>query len=128
MPSLCFCAQYMKHKGYCDDLTEGKFSYPVIHSIHQTPSDHRVMSSRWPAPFFESLSNRADILKQKTSDHDLLEYAVQCIKATGSFEATVRYLEKVEKEARDEVARHAPNPYILKIVDTLSAVYKPSSS
>jgi len=34
---------YMKGKGYCEDLTEGKFSFPIIHAIMSHPDDHQVM-------------------------------------------------------------------------------------
>ncbi len=30
-------------KGYCDDLEEGKFSYPVIHAIQNDPSEQGWM-------------------------------------------------------------------------------------
>lgn len=29
---------YAQNKGYCEDLTEGKFSFPMIHSIRASPS------------------------------------------------------------------------------------------
>lgn len=35
---------YMQNKSFCEDLTEGKFSYPIIHSIRATPHDHRLLS------------------------------------------------------------------------------------
>lgn len=39
----CFRFQYMKHKSYCEDLTEGKFSFPVIHGIQSQPNDNRII-------------------------------------------------------------------------------------
>ncbi|KAG3193954.1 Geranylgeranyl pyrophosphate synthase, partial [Phytophthora cactorum] len=44
--------EYSNNKGMCEDLTEGKFSFPVIHSIRSNPSNLQLVS----------------ILKQKTSD------------------------------------------------------------
>jgi geranylgeranyl diphosphate synthase type 3 len=41
--NLC-SAQYTEHKSFCEDLTEGKFSYPVIHAIHSFPSDRRILN------------------------------------------------------------------------------------
>ncbi|GFG34574.1 hypothetical protein Cfor_06751 [Coptotermes formosanus] len=35
--------QYAKEKGYCEDLTGGKFSFPVIHAIKSHPDDSQVM-------------------------------------------------------------------------------------
>jgi len=28
-------AEYTANKSFCEDLTEGKFSFPIIHSIHR---------------------------------------------------------------------------------------------
>ncbi len=41
----------MDNKGFCEDITEGKFSFPIIHAIRAGPHDHRLLS----------------ILKQRTS-------------------------------------------------------------
>jgi len=35
------------NKSFCEDLTEGKFSFPVIHSIHAAPHDRRLISIRF---------------------------------------------------------------------------------
>ncbi|XP_011705772.1 PREDICTED: geranylgeranyl pyrophosphate synthase-like [Wasmannia auropunctata] len=31
-------------KSYCDDLTEGKFSLPIIHAINSNPDDRQIIS------------------------------------------------------------------------------------
>jgi len=33
----------MKEKGYCEDLTEGKFSFPIIIAMMSHPDDHQVI-------------------------------------------------------------------------------------
>lgn len=33
----------MQHKSYCEDLTEGKFNFPIIHAIHSQPNDKQVI-------------------------------------------------------------------------------------
>lgn len=33
----------MENKDYCEDLTEGKFSYPIIHAILSNPEDRRLI-------------------------------------------------------------------------------------
>jgi hypothetical protein len=40
--AFCFL-QYSQKKGYCDDLTEGKFSFPIIHAIKSYPDDTQVL-------------------------------------------------------------------------------------
>lgn len=61
---------YTQNKGMCEDLTEGKFSFPIIHSIRSNPGSHQLIS----------------ILKQKTTDEEVKRYAVQYMESTGSFE------------------------------------------
>jgi geranylgeranyl diphosphate synthase type 3 len=41
---FAFCLlQYSRDKGYCEDLTEGKFSFPIIHAIMSHPDDNQVI-------------------------------------------------------------------------------------
>lgn len=73
---------YSKNKGLCEDLTEGKFSFPVIHSIRSQPENRQLIN----------------ILKQKTNDNEVKQYAVKYMESTGSFE----YTRKVATELRDK--------------------------
>ncbi|KAA0203433.1 hypothetical protein HAZT_HAZT007628 [Hyalella azteca] len=41
--NLC-TQEYCDSKGYCDDLTEGKFSFPIIHAIHSRPKCQQIIS------------------------------------------------------------------------------------
>jgi len=63
---------YTTNKGYCEDLTEGKFSFPVIHSIHADPANKELLN----------------ILKQKPHEAEIKKYAVDYMERTGSFEYT----------------------------------------
>ncbi|KAJ9601951.1 geranylgeranyl pyrophosphate synthetase [Cladophialophora chaetospira] len=71
---------YTKNKGVCEDLTEGKFSFPVIHSIRSNTSNLQLIN----------------ILKQKTTDEEVKRYAVKYMEGTGSFD----YTKKVVRELR----------------------------
>lgn len=76
--------EYSAHKGMCEDLTEGKFSFPVIHSIRSNPSDLQLIS----------------ILKQKTSDVQVKRYAVTYMQGTGSFDYTREVIATLIERAR----------------------------
>lgn len=36
--------QYHDNKSYCEDLTEGKFSFPIIHAIRSSKDNNQVIS------------------------------------------------------------------------------------
>lgn len=80
--------EYSDNKGMCEDLTEGKFSFPVIHSIRADPTNRQLIN----------------ILKQKTQNTDIKKYAVAYMEGTGSFKYTREVLavllERAEKTAQ----------------------------
>lgn len=76
--------EYSQHKGMCEDLTEGKFSFPVIHSIRSNPEDLQLIN----------------ILKQKTTDTQVKRYAVAYMESTGSFAYTNQVLATLIDRAR----------------------------
>ncbi|CAK7208463.1 geranylgeranyl pyrophosphate synthetase [Sporothrix curviconia] len=78
-------SEYSQNKGMCEDLTEGKFSFPVIHSIRTNPSNLQLLN----------------ILKQKTSDEEVKRYAVAHMESTGSFEYTKQVLLILTERARN---------------------------
>jgi geranylgeranyl diphosphate synthase type 3 len=85
-------SSYSKNKGLCEDLTEGKFSFPIIHSIRSQPGNLQLIN----------------ILKQKTRDDQVKRYAVNYMDSVGSF----AYTRKVVAQLRDKA---------LAQVDTLEA-------
>lgn len=36
---------YKQNKGFCEDLTEGKFSFPIVHSIRTDTTNQRLLST-----------------------------------------------------------------------------------
>ncbi|CAI7573773.1 unnamed protein product [Penicillium glandicola] len=74
---------YTDNKGFCEDLTEGKFSFPIIHSIRSNPSNRQLIN----------------ILKQNTKDAEVKRYAVQYMKNTGSFAHTSRVVADLRDQA-----------------------------
>ncbi|KAG8626374.1 hypothetical protein KVT40_005319 [Elsinoe batatas] len=74
---------YTANKGLCEDLTEGKFSFPVIHSIRTEPENLVLIN----------------ILKQKTKDDEVKRYAMAYMEKTGSFAYTRKILRGLTKRA-----------------------------
>lgn len=102
--------EYMESKSYCEDLTEGKFSFPIIHSICSSESENRTL---------------INILKQKPTEIELKRHAVKIMEEeTKSFEYTVNRLQQVEQKARDMIRDLGGNSKLEEIFDVLSEVYK----
>ncbi|KAI4724263.1 geranylgeranyl diphosphate synthase 1 [Aureobasidium sp. EXF-10728] len=74
---------YTQNKGLCEDLTEGKFSFPVIHSIRSDPQNLVLIN----------------ILKQKPQDEEIKRYAVKYMEKTGSFSYSRKVLRGLAKKA-----------------------------
>ncbi|KAI8884701.1 geranylgeranyl pyrophosphate synthase [Backusella circina FSU 941] len=96
--------EYTHNKGFCEDLTEGKFSFPIIHAIRSDMSNRQLLN----------------ILSQKTNSLEVKQYAVQVIKGTGAFEYTLSFLEQKEKEALEEITRLGGNPLLEQVIKHLS--------
>ncbi|KAM0714440.1 hypothetical protein Q7P37_010227 [Cladosporium fusiforme] len=74
---------YTANKGLCEDLTEGKFSFPIIHAIRANPSNLVLIN----------------ILRQKPTDDDVKKYAVNYMESVGSFAYTRRVLRGLTRKA-----------------------------
>lgn len=95
--------EYSENKSFCEDLSEGKFSFPIIHAIHSHPEDRQIMN----------------ILRQRTNDIEVKKYCINLLEKFGSFEYTRTVLEELDKKARDEVQRIGGNPLLIKVLDEL---------
>ncbi|KAK5632268.1 hypothetical protein RRF57_007982 [Xylaria bambusicola] len=100
--------EYGENKGFCEDLTEGKFSFLIIHSIRADQLDQRL----------------SNILRQKTTSDTVKRYAVDYMKSTGSFEYTKKVLEvlieRAKKTADGLSSDGQKNTEIYEILDKLT--------
>lgn len=78
---------FSANKSFCEDRSEGKFSYPIIHSIQSRPGDFRLFS----------------ILRQRTDDIAVKNYALAYIMSTGSFAYCEREMDSLLKQAREKL-------------------------
>jgi geranylgeranyl diphosphate synthase type 3 len=77
--------EYFANKSFCEDLTEGKFSFPIIHCIRTKPNDNRLVR----------------ILKQKTRDVTVKKHAVEWMMKCGSLDYTINKLNELYAECID---------------------------
>ncbi|KAI8141596.1 geranylgeranyl pyrophosphate synthase [Fennellomyces sp. T-0311] len=96
--------QYADNKGFCEDLTEGKFSFPIIHSIRTDTQSRQLLN----------------ILKKRSNSLELKQYALQLLQRTNTFEYCRQFLHNIEQEARHEIKELGGNPKLEKIMDSLN--------
>ena len=78
---------YLQKKGLCEDLTEGKFSFPIIHSIRANPSNRQLIN----------------VLKQKPQDEELKRFAVAYMESTNTFEYIRGFVATLKAEASEMI-------------------------
>ncbi|XP_050669640.1 terpene synthase-like isoform X1 [Leptidea sinapis] len=87
---------------FYDDLTEGKFTLPIIHATKTSKRDAIL-----------------NILKQKTNDFTLKQYCVSLLEQAGSLQYTRDVLTKLDSELRDEIKKFGGNPPLEAVLDDL---------
>ena len=95
--------EYMKSKSFCEDLTEGKFSFPIIHHVRTNPDDTRLIS----------------ILKQRTDDTDVKRYAQGLMKESGSMAYTRETCGCLKDDVVEKINSLGGNPPLLKLIELL---------
>ena len=103
--------EYALSKSYCEDLTEGKFSYPILHAIRARPDDTRLLN----------------ILKQKTENTDVKRHAVEFMESVGSFEKTRAALATIKGDIASAIAALGGHDQLVKLVEKLDAQVAESS-
>ncbi|OWF50319.1 geranylgeranyl pyrophosphate synthase-like [Mizuhopecten yessoensis] len=100
--------EYEANKSYCEDLTEGKFSFPIIHGIRTSPNNNQVLN----------------ILRQKTTDNDVKKYCVEVLEKLGSFSYTRTTLEELEERLLKLIEEQGGNPILVSLINELRKVYR----
>ncbi|KAH9456184.1 hypothetical protein MJO28_006210 [Puccinia striiformis f. sp. tritici] len=104
---------YTVNKGFCEDLTEGKFSFPIVHAIRADPSNHQLLN----------------VLRQRPTDDGIKSYAVSYMKEkTKSLTYTRMVLTVLEGQADKEVARLGNNPTLTSILNMMHVDASPAQS
>ncbi|KAJ9474638.1 Geranylgeranyl pyrophosphate synthase [Pseudozyma hubeiensis] len=125
-------SKYAENKGFAEDLTEGKFSFPIIHSIRSSVA-HEITSTSATAPSKGKTNpveaggvnlpnpkvlpteptrgasaNRQilNVLKQRPTDLATKQYAVSYMRnVTNSFDYTTDVLQRLYAQACAEIQR-----------------------
>ena len=97
-------SDYHRNKSFCEDLTEGKYSFPVVHSIMTA----------------EGNSALQNILKQRTEDVDVKRFACNLMKETGSMEYTRKFFEASKGRVLQFIADLGGNPMLETLVEEIA--------
>ncbi|CAG2122319.1 unnamed protein product, partial [Medioppia subpectinata] len=79
--------EYIENKTFAEDLTEGKFSYPIVHAIQNYPHD----------------SSLINILRQRTKNIELKKFAVNKLEELGSIDYTYEALRHFKREIMNDL-------------------------
>lgn len=96
--------EYSNNKGFAEDLTEGKFSFPIVHGVRADEKNRVILNVLQKRP-------STPTLKHHTIDH--LRYK------TSSFDYTLNVMSSLEQQLRAEIARLDGNDQLEGILDAL---------
>ncbi|KAJ7705317.1 isoprenoid synthase domain-containing protein [Mycena rosella] len=97
--------EYTSNKGFAEDLTEGKFSFPIVHGIQADRSNRQVLNT----------------LQKRPRTPTLKIHAISYLeKHTHSFAYTRSVLKNLEAQMRAEVARLGGNQGLETIINALA--------
>jgi len=96
--------EYTSNKGFAEDLTEGKFSFPVVHGIRANTSNRQIMN----------------VLQKRPTTPTLKVHTISYLRdQTKSFEYTLSVLQSLETQTRGEIGRLGGNLALEKLLDLL---------
>ncbi|KAJ7853532.1 isoprenoid synthase domain-containing protein [Mycena olivaceomarginata] len=97
--------EYTSNKGFAEDLTEGKFSFPIVHGINADKTNRQVLNT----------------LQKRPRTPTLKRHAISYLDThTRSFSYTRSVLGNLQQQIRAEVARLGGNKGLEAIIDALA--------
>lgn len=98
--------EYSDSKSFCEDLTEGKFSYPIVKYFQKEPDTKRLM----------------EILKKRTDDVEIKKEAIRLLHETNCFKITNLKLLELKNKIFDEIENFDGNPNLEMLLNHLSKI------
>lgn len=105
-------SEYHANKTFFEDITEGKFSYPVIHSL-QTSASQSLNTPLQQTELFTILQERPTCNTRKL-------YCVMLLESTGSLVATRERVMVLEAEIRQHLGRLGGSPAIEAVLSKMN--------
>ena len=101
--NLCL-DEYTETKTFAEDLTEGKFNFPIIHGIRNCPGGDKIKI----------------VVQQKTHNLEIKKYCVSLLADAGSFEYSKIILGELEEKIRNAIDKLGANGAMLSLMDKLA--------
>jgi len=98
---------YHDSKGFCEDITEGKYSFPIVHAVRNFPKEGKEID---------------EIMKMRTYDVEIKKRCLELIEKCGSFEYTRKILRQLKSEINTEIAKLDPNPLLANLVESANFI------
>lgn len=96
--------EYAHNKGFAEDLTEGKFSFPVVHGVRANPSNRQILN----------------VLQKRPTTPTLKKHVIGYLdKSTHSFEYTLSVMDQFKAKVISEIQRLGGNRRMDAIVEVL---------
>ncbi|KAF9559765.1 terpenoid synthase [Agrocybe pediades] len=96
--------EYTSNKGFAEDLSEGKFSFPVVHGVHANKSNRQILN----------------VLQKRPATPTLKVHTIHYLRdVTKSFDYTLSVLDNLEAQTRAEIRRLGGNKGLEAIMDFL---------
>jgi hypothetical protein len=112
--------QYSANKGFAEDLTEGKFSFPIVHSIRHSTNMRLLSMFGLTLQTFTHCA-LTDVLKQRPTDEATKAWAVAYMRdETQSFEYTRKVVLQLKEQALQEIGRHGGHKMLERILDSIA--------
>ncbi|VVD04150.1 terpene synthase-like [Leptidea sinapis] len=89
-------------RDFYDDLTEGKFTLPIIYATRTSKADTVL-----------------NILRQKTRDITLKKYFVSLLEECGGLQYTREIMKDLDSSLRDEIKKFGGNPALIAVMDEM---------
>ena len=101
-------AEYTQNKSFCEDLSEGKYSFIIIHALRTNPDDDRIHN----------------ILKQQTESIVLKQQALHLLHQFGSIEYTRQKCFELAEQSYDLIDKLQGNIFLKMIVTQLMCTFE----
>jgi geranylgeranyl pyrophosphate synthase len=90
---------YANQKGFCEDLDEGKFSYPIVYCLEHRPEFRAHILGIFRQRPASASPDVAPLPKERKM------HILSCLEVSGAFEATWKCMEELEAELDMEIGR-----------------------